>query len=111
MSGSTETGLNRSAFILPYFSHSSFLVLPSIVLSAHAHSSRSIDIKLLKLYQQICLYILPHITNLMFISPLIVALRLFWFHKHMDSYGMPILLSLSWPMTWLTPGCWRIKVN
>ncbi|KAL2758874.1 hypothetical protein ACRALDRAFT_2052263, partial [Sodiomyces alcalophilus JCM 7366] len=57
MSGSTETGLN------------------------------SVDIKLLKLYQQICLYFLPHITNLMFISPLIVALRLSWFHKHMNSYA------------------------
>ncbi|ROT34443.1 potassium transporter [Sodiomyces alkalinus F11] len=56
LSGSTESGLN------------------------------SIDIKLLKLYQQICLYFLPHITNLMFISPLTVAWRLFWFHKHMNSY-------------------------
>ncbi|EHA51422.1 potassium transporter [Pyricularia oryzae 70-15] len=41
----------------------------------------TIDLKELKMYQQLYLYVIPMITNLGFINPFVVAVRIYWFRK------------------------------
>jgi hypothetical protein len=42
----------------------------------------SIDVKELRLYQQIVLYVIPVVTNMAFVNILVVVVRLYWFEKH-----------------------------
>lgn len=42
----------------------------------------SIDVKDLRLYQQIVIYVIPLITNMAFINIVVVVVRLYWFEKH-----------------------------
>lgn len=46
------------------------------------------DIKDLKLYQQIFIYITPIITNMGFINVIVVAVRLRWFRQRFKGAGM-----------------------
>lgn len=48
----------------------------------------SIDLKELKLYQQVVIYVIPVITNLGFINILIVVVRLYWFEQHFKNKCM-----------------------
>ena len=50
----------------------------------------SVDLKDLKLYQQLYIYVIPIITNLGFINIFVVAVRLMWFEKRFKSAGTPI---------------------
>jgi uncharacterized membrane protein len=47
----------------------------------------SVDIKELKLYQQIFIYITPIITNMGFINVIVVAVRLRWFRQRFKGFG------------------------
>jgi hypothetical protein len=48
-------------------------------------SCGSVDVKALKTYQQLFIYIVPIITNLGFINIIPVFVRLRWFKKHLKS--------------------------
>ncbi|KAL3246589.1 hypothetical protein ABHI18_012673 [Aspergillus niger] len=52
----------------------------------------TVDVKLLKTYQQVFIYVIPIITNLMFINIIVVAVRLHWFEKRLKETA-PTLLS------------------
>ncbi|EWZ78216.1 hypothetical protein FOCG_17338 [Fusarium oxysporum f. sp. radicis-lycopersici 26381] len=43
----------------------------------------TIDVKALKTYQQVYIYLVPILTNLGFINIIVVIVRLFWFKKHL----------------------------
>lgn len=48
----------------------------------------SVDVKELKLYQQLYIYFVPMVTNMGFINIIVVVVRLFWFKKHLKQVGM-----------------------
>jgi hypothetical protein len=48
----------------------------------------SIDVKLLKTYQQVYIYVVPIISNLGFINIIVVIVRLRWFEKRLKEVGM-----------------------
>lgn len=48
----------------------------------------SIDVKELKTYQQLYIYVIPIITNLGFINIIVIAVRLFHFEKRFKEAGM-----------------------
>lgn len=54
---------------------------------------RSVDIKDLKLYQQIFVYITPIVTNLGCINVMVVVVRLRWFRQKFKGLGRLIYLS------------------
>lgn len=43
------------------------------------------------LYQQLYIYFIPMFTNLGFINAFTVAIRLYWFRKHLSKVGTRIL--------------------
>ena len=47
----------------------------------------SVDIKDMKTYQQVYIYVIPIITNLGFINIIVVAIRLRWFEKRFRAVG------------------------
>lgn len=47
----------------------------------------SVDVKALKTYQQIFIYITPIVTNLGFINIIVVVVRLRWFSKRFKDVG------------------------
>jgi hypothetical protein len=47
----------------------------------------SVDVKDLKTYQQVYIYIIPIITNLGFINIIVVAVRLMYFEKRFKAVG------------------------
>jgi hypothetical protein len=47
-----------------------------------------VDIKALKTYQQVFIYITPIVTNLGFINVLVVVVRLRWFSQRLKGLGM-----------------------
>jgi hypothetical protein len=47
----------------------------------------TVDVKALKTYQQLVIYIIPVITNLGFVHPAVIAVRLYWFKKKLRSFG------------------------
>ncbi|KAM0335146.1 hypothetical protein ACHAQA_000187 [Verticillium albo-atrum] len=55
----------------------------------------TVDVNNLKLYQQIFLYIIPVITNLMFINAMVVPVRLYWFRLHLKEAGLERTLRTS----------------
>jgi hypothetical protein len=46
-----------------------------------------VDVKLLPLYQQLYIYVIPIITNLGFINIVVVVVRLYWFNKKLGLAG------------------------
>jgi len=46
----------------------------------------TIDVKDLKTYQQVYIYVVPTITNMVFISIAVVAVRLYWFRRHLGTF-------------------------
>ncbi len=46
-----------------------------------------VDVKDLKIYQQLYLYFIPIVTNLGFINILVVVVRLHWFEKRLKEAG------------------------
>ena len=54
-------------------------------LPANIHS---VDVKNLKSYQQVFVYIIPMISNLGFINILVVVVRLYWFTKRLKAIGI-----------------------
>ena len=52
----------------------------------------SFDVKDLKLYQQLYIYVIPIITNLGFINIFVVVARLVWFERRFKTAGMLVLL-------------------
>lgn len=73
-SGSTESGLNTWA----WSSHVRYKHL-----SLH---KCSVDVKDLKTYQQVYIYVIPTITNMIFISIAVVVVRLYWFYRRLGSF-------------------------
>ncbi|RYP93693.1 hypothetical protein DL770_000224 [Monosporascus sp. CRB-9-2] len=51
----------------------------------------TIDVKDLKTYQQLFLYFIPMFTNLGFINIIVVAVRLYWFERHIRKNGNKLL--------------------
>lgn len=49
--------------------------------------AQSVDVKDLKTYQQVYIYIIPIITNLMVINLMVVVARLYWFQQRLKSIG------------------------
>jgi hypothetical protein len=47
----------------------------------------SVDVKDLKTYQQVYVYVIPIITNLGFINIIVIAVRLRWFEKRFKAVG------------------------
>ncbi|EGY23409.1 low-affinity potassium transport protein [Verticillium dahliae VdLs.17] len=47
----------------------------------------TVDVKDLKTYQQVYIYVIPIITNLMFINAMVVPVRLFWFRRLLKQAG------------------------
>lgn len=47
-----------------------------------------VDVKALKIYQQLFIYIIPIISNLGFINILVVVVRLHWFGKRLKEIGI-----------------------
>jgi hypothetical protein len=47
----------------------------------------SVDVKALKTYQQVYVYVIPIITNLGFINIIVISVRLRWFHKRFKTAG------------------------
>ncbi|EJT74688.1 hypothetical protein GGTG_08526 [Gaeumannomyces tritici R3-111a-1] len=45
----------------------------------------TIDVKELKTYQQLFIYVIPIITNLCFVNVMVVVIRLYWFQKRMKT--------------------------
>jgi len=88
-SASTESGLNTSVFLppSPLFPRSWGKAGSSDNLSA----SR-IDIKALKTYQQVYIYIIPILGNFGFINIIVVLVRLRWFKKRLQEIGTMVLL-------------------
>ena len=48
----------------------------------------SVDVKALKTYQQIFIYVTPIITNLGFVNIVVVVVRLRWFSKRFKDLGV-----------------------
>ncbi|KAL4896829.1 cation transport protein-domain-containing protein [Aspergillus ambiguus] len=48
----------------------------------------TIDVKELKLYQQLFIYFVPIVSNLGFINIIVVCVRLWWFRKRLDEIGL-----------------------
>ncbi|CAI6089133.1 unnamed protein product [Clonostachys chloroleuca] len=46
----------------------------------------TVDVKDLKTYQQVYIYVIPTITNMIFISIAVVVVRLYWFHRRLGSF-------------------------
>ncbi|RYP46474.1 hypothetical protein DL769_011391 [Monosporascus sp. CRB-8-3] len=51
----------------------------------------TIDVKDLKTYQQLFIYFIPMFTNLGFINTIVVAVRLYWFERHIRRNGNKLL--------------------
>ncbi|KAH6880063.1 cation transport protein-domain-containing protein [Thelonectria olida] len=51
----------------------------------------TVDLKLLKTYQQLFMYFVPIFTNLGFINIIVVVVRLWWFRKHLQKAGPHLL--------------------
>lgn len=52
-----------------------------------ALTTDSVDVKALKIYQQIFIYIVPIVTNLGFVNGVVVVVRLRWFSKRFKDIG------------------------
>lgn len=79
-SASTESGLNTYVNVICWNP-------PSQLLNAY-----NVDVKELKTYQQLAIYFIPIFTNLGFINIIVVAVRLYWFDKHLGILGLPALV-------------------
>ncbi|EQB46072.1 trk family potassium uptake protein [Colletotrichum gloeosporioides Cg-14] len=55
----------------------------------------TIDVKDLKTYQQVYIYVIPMITNLMFINIVVVVARLYWFQQRLKNIAKERTLSRS----------------
>ncbi|KFY25124.1 hypothetical protein V491_01889 [Pseudogymnoascus sp. VKM F-3775] len=55
----------------------------------------TIDVNELKTYQQLAIYFIPIFTNLGFINIIVVAVRLYWFDKHLGTLAPSLLLSFN----------------
>ncbi|KAJ5223227.1 Low-affinity potassium transport protein [Penicillium chermesinum] len=55
----------------------------------------TIDVKVLKTYQQVYIYVIPILGNLGFINIVVVVVRLHWFEKYLRSVAPGILNSVS----------------
>ncbi|KAF5508931.1 Low-affinity potassium transport protein [Colletotrichum fructicola] len=53
----------------------------------------TIDVKDLKTYQQVYIYVIPMITNLMFINIVVVVARLYWFQQRLKNIAKERTLS------------------
>jgi hypothetical protein len=65
----------------------------------------SIDLKELKTYQQVYLYLIPILGNLGFINIIVVVVRLHWFEKHLRAVCK---MTTSPELTKLSADHWRI---
>lgn len=54
----------------------------------YSKSTSRIDVKQLKTYQQLFIYVIPIITNLGFINIIVIAVRLLYFEKRFKEAGM-----------------------
>lgn len=71
----------------------------------------SVDVKALKTYQQIFIYVTPIITNLGFVNIIVVVVRLRWFSKRFKDLGMFEYLLAAKPFLELTPFAATKKPN
>ncbi|KAI8307255.1 Low-affinity potassium transport protein [Colletotrichum sp. SAR11_59] len=62
---------------------------------AEFHIPPLIDVKDLKTYQQVYIYVIPMITNLIFINIVVVVARLYWFQQRLKNIAKERTLSRS----------------
>jgi Trk-type K+ transport system membrane component len=55
----------------------------------------TIDVKVLKTYQQVYIYVIPMISNLGFINIIVVIVRLRWFNKRLKEAGTHLLIPIT----------------
>ena len=48
----------------------------------------TVDVNKLKTYQQVYIYVIPTITNMMFINAMVVPMRLYWFRQRLKKAGV-----------------------
>lgn len=85
-SGSTESGLNTYVDHPPGW-HTFLLPWLPCAFRAYKLCRGSVDVKDLKTYQQVYLYVIPMITNLMFVNIMVVVARLYWFQQRLKHVG------------------------
>jgi hypothetical protein len=86
-SASTESGLNT--YVSPKSVWDEFQAWLNMTFS-------SVDVKDLRTYQQVFIYIIPTITNLMVVNIMVVVARIFWFKKKLRAVGKSSSLNTQW---------------
>ncbi|KAH7127557.1 cation transport protein-domain-containing protein [Dactylonectria macrodidyma] len=76
-------GLMGLAVLYPYGNLSAVDSYFFGVSSSTESGLNTVDLKLLKTYQQLFMYFVPMLTNLAFVNIIVVVVRLWWFQKHL----------------------------
>lgn len=76
---------------------SAHLCLPPVFLVCLSNTVSRVDVKELKTYQQVYIYLIPILGNLGFINIIVVIFRVRWFEKHLQAIGEERLHS-TWSM-------------
>lgn len=84
VTASTTTGLNTLVSLLVTGNYLVLNIWESLI---DTFSSNSVDVKELKLYQQLAVYFLPLLANLQVINTAVVFVRLHWFEKRFKDIG------------------------
>lgn len=61
--------------------------LPPVCSSLLSSTVLRVDVKELKTYQQVYIYLIPILGNLGFINIIVVVFRVRWFEKHLQATG------------------------
>ncbi|KAK7402993.1 hypothetical protein QQX98_011233 [Neonectria punicea] len=80
-------GLMGLAVLYPYGNISAVDSYFFGVSSSTESGLNTVDLKLLKTYQQLFMYFVPMITNLGFVNIIVVVVRLWWFRKYLKQAG------------------------
>lgn len=83
VSSSTESGLNTLVDRLLYH----FTCFRLLGARSDVDIIFRVDVKDMKLYQQLFIYFVPIVSNLGFINILVVVVRLLWFEKRLKEIG------------------------
>ncbi|KAJ5484825.1 Low-affinity potassium transport protein [Penicillium diatomitis] len=87
-------GLLSLAIIYPY---GNLAAVDAYFFGASASTEsglNTVDVKELKTYQQVYIYLIPIFTNIGFINILVVVFRLRWFEKHLKKVGLRLTRTL-----------------
>jgi hypothetical protein len=62
-----------------------------------------VDVKELRVYQQLSLYVIPILTNFGFINIVVVVVRLLWFRRHLSKLGTCSPPAIHHPWSGISP--------